>query len=66
MDKKIFSRAKIHINSETKDMYVTIDGKILTEWEEKKALDYIFEDISQRKFEERFGKKKTKGKNHRK
>ena len=66
MDKKIFSRAKIHINSETNDMHLTIDGKILTEWEEKKALDYIFEDISQRKFEERFGKKKTKGKGGRK
>ena len=66
MDKKIFSRAKININSETKDMHLTIDGKILTEWEEKKALDYIFEDISQRKFEERFGKKKTKGKGGRK
>ena len=62
MDKSIFSRAKIHINSETNDMHLTIDGKVLTEWEEKKALDYIFEDINQRKFEERFGKKKTKGK----
>ena len=66
MDKKIFSRAKININSETKDMYVTIDGKILTEWEEKKAFDYIFEDANQRKFEERFGKKKPKGKGGRK
>ena len=25
----------IHINSETNDMHLTIDGKILTEWEEK-------------------------------
>ena len=66
MDKNIFSRAKIQINSETNDMHVTIDGKILTEWEEKKTLDYIFEDINQRKFEERFGKKKTKGKGGRK
>ena len=66
MDKNIFSRAKIQINSETNDMHLTIDGKILTEWEEKKTLDYIFEDINQRKFEERFGKKKTKGKGGRK
>mgnify|MGYP001192324524 CR=1 FL=1 len=66
MDKKIFSRAKIHINSETNDMHLTIDGKILTEWEEKKALDYIYEDINQRKFEEWFDKKIIKGKGGRK
>ena len=42
MDKKIFSRAKIHINSETNDMHLTIDGKILTEWVKKDPAHFIY------------------------
>ena len=66
MDKSAFSRLKFGFFTDTNEMYFTIDGEMLTEWEEEKALDYIFEDISQRKSEERFGKKKTKGKGGRK
>ena len=66
MDKSAFSRLKFGFFTDTNEMYFTIDGEMLTEWEEEKALDYIFEDINEKLFEERFYKEKTKGKGGRK
>ena len=66
MDKSAFSRLKFGFFTDTNEMYFTIDGKMLTEWEEEKALDYIFEDINEKLFEERFYKEKTKGRGGRK
>ena len=60
MDKSAFSRLKFGFFTDTNEMYFTIDGEMLTEWEEEKALDYIFEDINEKLFEERFYKEKTK------
>ena len=61
MDKSAFSRLKFGFFTDTNEMYFTIDGEMLTEWEEEKALDYIFEDINEKLFEESFYKEKTKG-----
>ena len=66
MDKSAFSRLKFGFFTDTNEMYFTIDGEMLTEWEEEKALDYIFEDINEKLFEERFYKEKTKGRGGRK
>ena len=66
MDKSAFSRLKFGFFTDTNEMYFTIDGEMLTEWEEEKALEYIFEDINEKLFEERFYKEKTKGKGGRK
>ena len=66
MDKSAFSRLKFGFFTDTNEMYFTIDGEMLTEWEEEKALDYIFEDINQKLFEERFYVEKTKGRGGRK
>ena len=47
MDKKIFSRAKIHINSKTNDMHLTIDGKIdeLRIWNDARTVTEIKSNI---------------------
>ena len=66
MYKSAFSRLEFGFFTDTNEMYFTIDGEMLTEWEEEKALDYIFEDINEKLFEERFYKEKTKGKGGRK
>ena len=39
MDKSAFSRLKFGFFTDTNEMYFTIDGEMLTEWEEEKALD---------------------------